>query len=79
MWYVYRMKYVVDLNDLRLADIDRVGGKSASLGEMLQELTELGVNIPGGFAVTVDAYRELDQVTFAKKISTPYQFTSQQK
>ena len=52
------MKYVVDLNDLRLADIDKVGGKSASLGEMLQELTELGVNIPGGFAVTVDAYRE---------------------
>ena len=52
------MKYVVDLNDLRLSDIDKVGGKSASLGEMLQELTQLGVNIPGGFAVTVDAYRE---------------------
>ena len=52
------MKYVVDLNELRLSDIEKVGGKSASLGEMLQELTQLGINIPGGFAVTVDAYRE---------------------
>jgi len=52
------MKYIVDLNDLTLKDIPKVGGKSASLGEMLGSLTDLGVNIPGGFALTVQAYRE---------------------
>ena len=52
------MKYIVDLNDLTLKDIPKVGGKSASLGEMLGSLTSLGVNIPAGFALTVDAYRE---------------------
>ena len=52
------MKYIVDLNDLTLNDIPRVGGKSASLGEMLGSLTRLGIKIPKGFAITVDAYRE---------------------
>ncbi|MEK7199395.1 MAG: PEP/pyruvate-binding domain-containing protein, partial [Bacteroidota bacterium] len=39
-------------------DIEQVGGKNASLGEMLQNLTQLGIQIPGGFVVTVAAYRE---------------------
>jgi pyruvate,water dikinase len=39
-------------------DVGRVGGKNASLGEMLQNLAPLGVSVPGGFATTSDAYRE---------------------
>src|SRR5579872_1077373 len=39
-------------------DVDKVGGKNASLGEMISHLTKLGVSVPGGFATTADAYRE---------------------
>jgi pyruvate, water dikinase len=52
------MKYIVDLSVLTLEDIPKVGGKSASLGEMLGSLSSLGINIPGGFALTVEAYRD---------------------
>ena len=48
---------VVWLDQLGINDIDRVGGKNASLGEMIQNLGNLGVNVPGGFATTADAYR----------------------
>jgi pyruvate,water dikinase len=41
-----------------MRDVGRVGGKNASLGEMLQSLSGLGVQVPGGFATTADAYRE---------------------
>jgi pyruvate,water dikinase len=41
-----------------MEDVGRVGGKNASLGEMLQNLAPLGVDVPGGFATTADAYRE---------------------
>ncbi|MBT7653411.1 MAG: phosphoenolpyruvate synthase [Flavobacteriales bacterium] len=51
-------KYIVDLSEVKLSDLDLVGGKNASLGEMIQNLGELGVNIPGGFALTVEAYWE---------------------
>ncbi|MGD1847284.1 MAG: phosphoenolpyruvate synthase [Salibacteraceae bacterium] len=50
--------YTVDLSEIRLKDLDLVGGKNASLGEMIQSLSGLGVNIPGGFAVTVKAYEK---------------------
>lgn len=50
--------YIADLNKVGMADIEQVGGKNASLGEMLQNLTPLGVQIPNGFIVTVAAYRE---------------------
>ena len=40
-----------------MTDILQVGGKNASLGEMIQNLTPLGVEVPSGFAITVDAYR----------------------
>jgi pyruvate, water dikinase len=39
-------------------DVETVGGKNASLGEMIGSLTKLGVQVPGGFATTADAYRE---------------------
>ncbi|MCX4186509.1 phosphoenolpyruvate synthase [Methylophaga sp. OBS4] len=51
-------EYVVPLDELNMQDVGRVGGKNASLGEMLQNLAPLGVTVPGGFATTADAYRE---------------------
>jgi pyruvate, water dikinase len=51
-------EYVVSLDAVGRADIDRVGGKNASLGEMLSALTQLGVRVPRGFATTAAAYRE---------------------
>ncbi|MGO8997710.1 MAG: phosphoenolpyruvate synthase [Polyangiaceae bacterium] len=45
------------LRDVTLEDVAHVGGKNASLGEMLRELTPLGVRVPNGFAVTAEAYR----------------------
>ena len=45
-------------SDLSLTDLDRVGGKNASLGEMVRNLTSAGVRVPDGFATTADAYQE---------------------
>lgn len=50
------MKCTLPLKKVGINDIPLVGGKNASLGEMLQNLTSLGVNIPDGFVVTVEAY-----------------------
>ncbi len=50
--------FLADLHKVGLQDIEQVGGKNASLGEMLQNLSELGIQIPGGFVITVAAYRE---------------------
>src|SRR5215217_714947 len=44
-------------SDLGLADLDQVGGKNASLGEMVANLASAGVRVPDGFATTADAYR----------------------
>jgi pyruvate,water dikinase len=49
--------YILPLNAVSINDIDRVGGKNASLGEMLQNLHTLGIQIPDGFVITVAAYR----------------------
>jgi len=49
-------RYIVGLDEVKLSDLELVGGKNASLGEMIQNLTDLGVEIPSGFAITVDAY-----------------------
>ena len=49
-------KYIVNLSEVQLSDLELVGGKNSSLGEMIQNLGKLGVNIPGGFALTVEAY-----------------------
>ena len=45
------------LKDLRLTDLAQVGGKNSSLGEMIGQLSELGVSVPGGFATTADAFK----------------------
>ena len=52
-----KTKNVIWLDQLGINDIDEVGGKNASLGEMIQNLSNLGVKVPGGFATTSDAYR----------------------
>ena len=44
--------------DLGIGDVERVGGKNASLGEMVQHLSTAGVRVPDGFATTATAYRE---------------------
>jgi len=50
--------YVRWLNELGMNDVPVVGGKNASLGEMIQHLTQVGVQVPGGFATTAQAYRD---------------------
>jgi pyruvate,water dikinase len=50
--------YIAWLHDLGMADLDRVGGKNASLGEMISQLSGLGVAVPGGFATTAQAFRD---------------------
>src|SRR5262245_59668493 len=46
------------LKDLRMTDLERVGGKNASLGEMIGGLAAAGIRVPGGFATTAEAFRE---------------------
>ncbi len=50
--------YVVWFDDVGMNDVAIVGGKNASLGEMIGSLAASGVNVPGGFATTADAFRE---------------------
>jgi pyruvate,water dikinase len=50
--------YIAWLNELGMGDLDEVGGKNASLGEMISQLSNLGVSVPGGFATTSTAFRE---------------------
>jgi pyruvate, water dikinase len=53
------MSWVIDLAALTMKDVAQVGGKNASLGELLGNLAEAGVQVPGGFATTADAFRAL--------------------
>jgi len=48
----------IPLEELRNTDVDKVGGKSASLGEMISQLSEVGVPVPGGFSTTAFAYKD---------------------
>jgi pyruvate,water dikinase len=48
---------VVPLEQLRMSDVEAVGGKNASLGEMISQLSASGVRVPGGFATTAHAFR----------------------
>ncbi|MFZ2290306.1 MAG: phosphoenolpyruvate synthase [Halopseudomonas yangmingensis] len=51
-------EYVVSFEHLGVGDVERVGGKNASLGEMISNLAHAGVSVPGGFATTAQAYRD---------------------
>ena len=50
-------KYVIDFKEIELSDIPRVGGKNASLGELIRHVSGGNVRVPGGFAITADAFR----------------------
>ena len=50
--------FIKNLNEISMKDFDAVGGKNSSLGEMLNNLTKLGINVPGGFAITSSAFNE---------------------
>ncbi len=55
--------YILPLQQVGMADIPIVGGKNASLGEMLQQLSPQGINVPDGFATTAYAYRHFIEIT----------------
>ena len=57
------MSYVVSFEQLRMTDVDSVGGKNASLGEMISQLSDAGVRVPGGFATTAQAFRDFLSAT----------------
>ncbi len=50
-------RYVFPFSQLRMTDVDRVGGKNASLGELLSQLSGAGIRVPDGFATTAEAFR----------------------
>ncbi len=61
---------IVPLEQLGMNDVSRVGGKNASLGEMIANLANLGVSVPGGFATTASAFNEfLDQAGIRERIN----------
>src|SRR5207302_7990997 len=67
--HMTRLKYVVNFDRLGMGDVERVGGKNASLGEMIVQLSQAGIRVPGGFATTADAFREfLDASALAARI-----------
>ena len=47
---------IVWLDDVGMSDVEKVGGKNASLGEMISGLSSQGVRVPGGFATTAEAF-----------------------
>ena len=51
-------KYIIPFGELTMQDVGQVGGKNASLGEMIRNLTSLGISVPEGYAITVDAFYE---------------------
>lgn len=50
--------HTINFNQLNMQHLDQVGGKNASLGEMISHLSKVGVSVPGGFATTADSFRE---------------------
>ncbi|HFI2188996.1 TPA: phosphoenolpyruvate synthase [Pseudomonas aeruginosa] len=63
------VEYVVSLDKLGVHDVEHVGGKNASLGEMISNLAGAGVSVPGGFATTAQAYRDfLEQSGLSDRI-----------
>ncbi len=65
------MTNILWFHEIGMADLPQVGGKNASLGEMVSELADAGVRVPGGFATTADAYRTfLETDDLAGRIQT---------
>jgi len=63
-------EYVVWFERLGKGDVEKVGGKNSSLGEMISGLSAAGVSVPGGFATTAQAFRDfLDSNDLTKKIN----------
>lgn len=81
------MQYIKNFKSLELKDVALVGGKNASLGHMMHHLSDAGVRVPAGFAITVDAYRDhltsnglVDEVTvLVKKLRRLSDFSSIKK
>jgi pyruvate,water dikinase len=64
-----RRQQVLPFDQLRMGDVEQVGGKNASLGEMISQLSRKGIRVPRGFATTADAYRKfLAQAGLDKRI-----------
>ena len=62
--------YTINLKNLSKDDIEIVGGKNASLGEMINNLSKLDIKVPGGFATTSNAYRDFLKInSLDKKIN----------
>lgn len=55
---VKHKQYLLQFSEIRNSDVGTVGGKNASLGEMISQLSASGIRVPGGFAITADAYRD---------------------
>ena len=65
-----RDRHVIALEDLRMGDVEQVGGKNASLGEMISQLAAAGIRVPGGFATTAYAFRDfLDGAGLTERIA----------
>jgi pyruvate,water dikinase len=65
-----KQQFVIPLDQLGMDDVPVVGGKNASLGEMIANLSGLGVRVPGGFATTADAFRSfLDEAGLTGRIN----------
>ena len=58
------MSFILWFSEISKNDVQKVGGKNASLGEMFQKLKAAGVAVPNGFAITTDAFNEF--VSFNK-------------
>src|ERR1700740_22208 len=64
-----KQERVIAFDHLRMSDVEGVGGKNASLGEMISQLSKSGVRVPGGFATTAFAFREfLDESRLKERI-----------
>ena len=75
MGIIQEAAYVISFENLRMTDVSAVGGKNASLGEMVSQLAGAGVRVPGGFATTAQAFRDFlsyrvsDGPTLAERIA----------
>jgi len=64
-----KFKNILWFDQINLTDLSQVGGKNSSLGEMISQLSDSGINVPGGFATTSDAFRNfIQQAKLEKKI-----------